>query len=96
MWSKINALSKQSINYLIIDRQSLDSQPLPKNVIQVINVTFMPKEAESIDKLSPFSFCVVVFEDAKKVLNKDEIISEISQYKAPFAEYIDTEVLYKH
>ncbi|MCQ2348425.1 MAG: hypothetical protein MJZ65_04470 [Paludibacteraceae bacterium] len=94
MWSVENAQSDQTINYLVVTEPCNVSQLESSNVIKMMNLSFMPKEAESIEKLTPIVFCVVVFKDAKKVLTEQEIISEVSKYKAPFAEYIDSEVLF--
>lgn len=95
MWSVENANSDQTINYFVLTDHCNISQLECSNVIKVMKLLFMPKEAESIEKLSPFFLCVVIFKDAKRVLSENEIISEVSAYKAPFAEYIGSEILFQ-
>ncbi len=88
MWSVINKNSDNDINYLVDDRFQ-GTIASPTNLIWVLELTFIPENTNQNKEITPFSYYVGIFKDAKRVLTEEEIIDEIHRFKTPFARLIN-------
>lgn len=71
-----------------------EGMPIQPNVIKIMELIFIPHEIAADRAPYSFSYIVFILREAQNMLSEEEIISEVSTYKAPTARYIDKKILY--